>query len=324
MQALLRQYLRLGVTAVIAALLSAGAAWPQSGRTIKLVVPVAPGGPSDTLARLLADEVAKTQGVTIVVENRPGAGSVIGTEAVAHAPPDGNTLLLATPGLVANAHLRQLDYDPVTSFEPICKLVNDPPIIVVNGASPYRTLGDFVTAARAMPGALTLASVGPATPPHITVELLKRADNINLTFVPYRGYAPSITALLGGHVTAALADYAVVAEHVRAGKLTALAVTSQERIEQMPDVPTAAEAGYKDFEVDVWFGLTAPAKTPRDTIAELARWFTAALKVPAVKEKLVAQGIYPAGICGADFAAFIRRQYDDYGRIIRDANIKAE
>jgi tripartite-type tricarboxylate transporter receptor subunit TctC len=142
--------------------------------------------------------------------------------------------------------------------------------------------------------------------------------------VPYRGYAPSITALLGGHVTAALAAYAVVAEHVRAGKLTALAVTSQERIEQMPDLPTPAEAGFKDFEVDVWFGLTAPAKTPKDTLADLATWFRTALKVPAIRKKLVDQGLIPVDLCGAEFGAFIRRQYEDYGRIIREANIRAE
>jgi len=317
--------LAAGVAALAFALLLSGeGASSQTPRTIKLVVPVAPGGPSDTLARVLAEEIGRAHRLTMVIENRPGAGSVIGTEAVAHAAPDGNTLLLATPGFVANAHLRRLDYDPLTSFEPICLLVNDPPIIVVNGSSPYRTLADLVEAARAMPGALTLASVGPATPPHIAVEMLKRSSNVNLTFVPYRGYAPTITALLGGHVTAALADFAVVAEHVKAGKLSALAVASKARIEQMPDLPTVAESGYSGFEVDVWFGLTAPAKTPKQVLAELASWFTAAMQVGEVKAKLIAQGLYPVGICGADFGAFIRKQYDDYGRIIREANIKAE
>jgi tripartite-type tricarboxylate transporter receptor subunit TctC len=298
-------------------------AWAQAARTIKIVVPIAPGGPTDTLARLLAEQVGRAQGVTMIVENRPGAGTVIGTEAVAHAAPDGNTLLLTSPSFVVNPHLRKLDYD-LSSFEPICHLVNDPPLIVVNGASPYRTFADLIDAARAKPGALTLASVGPATPPHIAVEMLKRTANVNITFIAYRGYAPAITALLGEHVTAALADYAVVGEQVKLGKLRALAVASRQRMEQMPDLPTAVELGYGDFDVGAWFGLTAPAKTPKQAVAELAGWFSAALQVPEIKAKLVADGLYPVGICGADFGAFLRKRFDDYGRIIREANIKVD
>jgi tripartite-type tricarboxylate transporter receptor subunit TctC len=261
------------------------------------------------------------QGLTMVIENRPGAGSIIGTEAVSHAAPDGNTLLMGTSTLVINPHLRKVNYDPVTSFEPICYLVNAPTVIVVNSASPYRTLADLLDAARAKPGDLTMAGAGPF---YLAVEMLKHAANLNMTLVPYPGGAPAVTALLGEHVTSVFTDYPTSAEQLKAGKLRALATGSRTRSEALPDVPTVAESGYQDFDVEHWFGLFAPAKTPKETVSQLVGWFTAALQVPEVKAKLVVQGLYPVGICGADFGAFFRKQYDDYGRAIREANIKAE
>jgi tripartite-type tricarboxylate transporter receptor subunit TctC len=154
--------------------------------------------------------------------------------------------------------------------------------------------------------------------------MLRRAAKVDMTFVPYPGGAPAITALLGDHVTAVLTDYAGVAEQLKVGRLRALATASPTRVELLPDVPTVAESGYKDYEVDLWFGLVAPAKTPKDAVSRLAGWFTAALQVPEVKAKLFAQGLYPVGMCGADFGAYLRKQFDEYGRIIREANIKAE
>ena len=298
-------------------------AWSQTTGTIKIVVPFPAGGAVDTLARLLAEEVGRA-GPTMVIENRPGAGAVIGTEAVARAAADGSTLLMLANSFVINPHLRKLNYDPLTSFEPICYLVRSPTVLVVNSASPYRTFADLVAAARAKPGALTLASAGPATSFHIAIEVLKREANVNLTYVPYPGDPPAINALLGEHVTSMFANYATVSEQLNAGKLRALATGSRTRIEPLPELPTFAESGYKDYEVENWFGVVAPAKTPKETISQLIGWYTAALGISEVKSKLAVQGLFPVAMCGAEFAAHIRKQYDEYGRAIREANIKAE
>jgi tripartite-type tricarboxylate transporter receptor subunit TctC len=299
-------------------------AWSQTARTIKIVVALPPGGAADIQARLLAEQISRTQGLSMLIENRPGAANIIGTEAVSRAAPDGNTLLLITPAFVINPHVRKLNYLPLTSFEPICYLVRTPTVILVNSASPYRTLADLMNAARAKPGELTLAATGPATLVQIAFEKLKRAANANMIFVPYPGGASAVTALLGEHVTSALSDYPGAAEQLKAGKLRALAVATQTRSEALPDMPTIAESGYKDSEADLWYGLAAPAKTPKETVSQLAGWFTAALQVPDVKMKLAVQGLYPVGTCGADFGAFLRKQYDESGRVIRESNIKAE
>jgi tripartite-type tricarboxylate transporter receptor subunit TctC len=300
------------------------AAWSQTLSTIKIVVPNPPGAATDTLARVLAEQIGRAGGPTMVVENRPGAGNVIGSEAVARAAPDGRTLLINANPFVIDPHLRNLSYDPLTSFEPVCYLANSPLVFVVNDASPYRTINDLIAAARARPGELTMASVGPGTAGHIGVEMLKRAANVDLTFVPYPGNPPAISALLGGHVTAAFTGYPVVAELVRAGKLHALALATRTRIEQLPEIPTVAESGYRDYQVDFWVGVVAPAKTPKKVISELIGSFSAALQAPEAKAKLLAQELYPVGACGTDFATFIRVQYNEYGRAIREANIKLE
>jgi tripartite-type tricarboxylate transporter receptor subunit TctC len=194
--------------------------------------------------------------------------------------------------------------------------------VVVNATSPYRSLADLVGAARIKPGALTLASVGPGSASQIAFEKLKRAAQIDMTFVPYQGTPAAINALLGDHVSAVFAGYADVFEQVDANKLRALAVASLARIPPRPDLPTVAEQGYKDYEVELWYGVVAPAMTPKETVSRLADWFTAALQAPDTKAKLSAQALYPLGVCGAGFATFLRRQYDDYGRVIREANIK--
>jgi tripartite-type tricarboxylate transporter receptor subunit TctC len=305
------------------AVLASGAGWSQA-RAIRVVVPYGPGGAPDVLARLLAEEIGKAHGVTMVVENRAGAGAIIGTESVARAVPDGNTLLIAANAMIANPHLRKVSYDALTSFEPICHLVSVPAVIVVNAASPYKTLGDLLKAARAEPGKVTLASPGPATTFHIALEMLKRAANVNITYVPYPTTPPALTALIGDHVSSVFSDYASISGSLKAGNVRAIATTGASRAAILPDVPTVAESGYKDFELDVWFGIVAPAKTPKDTVAELIGWYSAALRADTVKQKLAAQALNPVARCGVEFAASLRRQYDDMGRIIRETGIKAE
>ena len=206
--------------------------------SVQLLVGFAAGSSLDIIARLLAEQLNKAQGLTVIVQNLPGAGTLIATEAVARADPNGNTLLITSPPFVINTHLRKLNYDPLTSFEPICDLVHTPTFIVVDNASPYQTLAGLLDAARAQPGAFSLASIGPATTTHIAFEMLKRAANVNMTFVPYPGNVPAVNALLGGHVTSVFADYGAVSELLKARKLRALAVSSPTRMEQLPDVPT--------------------------------------------------------------------------------------
>ncbi len=298
-------------------------AWSQA-RTIRIIAPSAPAGVNDILSRLLGDELTRARGVTTVVENRPGAGEVIGTESVARAPADGNTVLFAANPFVINPSLRKVNYDPLTSFEPICLLVRAPTLIVVNSKSPYRTLGDYLDAARAKPGTITLGSIGPGSPFHLGFEQLKREAKVEMTFVPYPGNGPAVNALLGEHLTSMFGTYSNVAPHLKSGRLRALAAGTRTRIEMLPDLPTVAESGFKDYEVTAWFGTFAPARTPKPTVAELAGWFRAAMQAPEVKTKLEVQGLYSAGTCEADFAAYLRMQYDDYGRIIREANIKAQ
>jgi tripartite-type tricarboxylate transporter receptor subunit TctC len=303
------------------------AGWPayaQAPKTLKLVVAFAPGGAVDILARILGDEISRARGVTVVVEDRPGASGMIASDAVLHAAPDGGTLLVTSDPFVITPLLRRGTYDPLTAFEPVCKLVDTPAVFVVNGASPYSTVGDLIEAARRKPGSVTIASIGPANSYHIAVENLKRKANVDLTYVPYAGSAPAINALLGGHVTSVLAAYPNAAEQMRSGQLRALAVATRERVEALPDVPTIAESGFRDFALDNWFGVVAPAKTPKETLALIDAWFVAALKVKEAKEKLAAIGLYPSGLCGPDFGAFLHQQYEDYAEVIRSANIRAE
>jgi tripartite-type tricarboxylate transporter receptor subunit TctC len=299
-------------------------AWSEVTRTIKTVVPYAPGGVADILARLLAEQVGRAGGPTMVIENRPGAGGEIGTELVARAAPDANTLLIVSTPFAIDPLLRKVNYDPLTSFEPICYLVNAPTVIVVNGASPYRTLADLLNAARARPGELTLASIGPGSSFHLGFEMLKRAAKVDMTFIPYPGNAPALNAVLGEHVTSMFGTYSNVAEYLKAGTLRALAVATSTRAEPLPDVPTLAELGYKGVEADAWFGAFAPAKTPAAMISQIEGWFTAAMRVPEAKAKLHGLGLYPVGSCGADFASYLRKEYDSNARIIREAHIKPQ
>jgi tripartite-type tricarboxylate transporter receptor subunit TctC len=247
---------------------------------------------------------------------------VIATEAVARAAPDGNTVLIVGNSFVINPNMKKLNYDPLTSFEPICHLTRSPNIVAVHAQSPHRTLADLVDAARAKPGEVTMAVNGPATSQHIGFEMLKYAAKINLALVPFQGGSPAVNALLGQHVDSLFSNYPTAAELLKTGKLRPLAVGSRARIEPMPDLPTIAESGYQDYEEDVWFGVVAPARTSKAALTQLADWFTEAVHAPDVKSKLDAQELYPVGLCGADFAAHLRKQHSDYGRIIREANIK--
>jgi tripartite-type tricarboxylate transporter receptor subunit TctC len=311
----------LGILSVTPALHEAHA---QSGRTIRALVPTPPAGVNDLMARLIGDHLGKTHGVSVVVENRAGAAESIGTEAAARAAPDGNTILFGSSQVVINPLLRKVNYTALESFEPICLMVQAPLLFSVQAASPHRTLNDLLEAARAKPGTVTMGSLGPGTPFDIGLAMLKNATKVDITFVPFNGNGPSINALLGGHVTSTFNSYSSISGQLKGGLARPLAVASKTRIPPLPDVPTVIESGIKDYEVAPWFGVYAPAKTPKEIVAQYADWLSAALKAPEVREKLAVQELYPIGVCGADFAAFLRKQNEEYARVIKEANFKLE
>jgi len=314
------------------ALLAACVAWnvsaqpanSQSARPLKIVVPLAAGGGADIVARVLAEQIGRAQNVSAVVEIRLGAGTVIGTEAVARAAPDGETVLLSNPAFLINPHIKKVSYDPLTNFDPVCNIVNFPLVFVVPADSPLKTLADMLAMARAKPGSVTVASAGTGNPTHIGFEVLKRATGLDMTYVPFAGAAPAVNALLGGHITSVYSDYTTVSAQLKAGTLRALAIGSRKRFAGLPDVPTIPELGYSDYEAESWNNVAAPAKTPKDTLAQLVAWFRAAGESPELKEKLGALGLSPNVSCGAEHGAELSRQYERYGKAIRASNIKAD
>jgi tripartite-type tricarboxylate transporter receptor subunit TctC len=296
----------------------------QPGKSITIIDPFPAGGTADILARLLAQHIGKAHEQTVVVENHPGASASIGYDLVSRAAPDGTTLVIAADSIVVNPLLRKSNYDPLKDFAPICYLANSPLVFVVESSSPYRSIGDLVAAAHANPGRLTFAGLGPASARRIQFEQFKRATNVDMIFVPYPGGAPVVNALLGQQVTVGLVNYSEAVSQLAAGKLRALATGAPTRIKPLPDVPTVAESGYSRYKADVWFGVLAPAKTPDDMIKKFAAWFTEALDAPEVQERLPSLGLAAVGLCGPDYTRFIDGQYQEYGRVIRDANLKLE
>ena len=239
---------------------------------------------------------------------------------VSRAEPDGNTLLISTPEFVINAHLRKLNYDPLTSFEPVCYLARSPQVFVVHTLSPYRTLQDLLDAARVRPGELTFASAGPASSTRFAIEMLKRLAKVDINYIPYQGSTPAVNAVLAGQITAALASYPNVVGLVKDNQLRALAVTSPVRVGEIPAVPTVAESGFDGYESDIWFGVVAPAETPEKIVTELAGWFMDAVSSPELKPKFAALGLFETGICGSKFGSFISSEHEKFGRAIRETS----
>jgi tripartite-type tricarboxylate transporter receptor subunit TctC len=322
-----RKYLHLAACAVAVPILSISlferSARSELASPIKLVVPYPPGGGADVLARIVADAIGNLHGPTMVVTNRPGAGTMIGTEDVARAKPDGNTLLMTNNAVAIFPHMRKLDYDPLSSLEPICSIATTPTIMIVSATSPYRSLQDLLSAARAKPGALTFGAT-PGAKSHVDFEIVRHGANLQMTLVPFSGTPPIVNAVLGGQVDSAFVDYPAAAGLLQAGKLRALAAGARGRVEQLPEVPTVSEAGFGDFDMEVWYALMAPAQTSRPILSQLAEWFGKAAKLPETRSRLAIQGMNPVGVCGAPSVSHLRKLYEDYGRLISEANIKTE
>ena len=308
-------------------LASAGAnhgAWSQTSGTIRIVLGVPPGGSIDFLARLLADQISNATGQTMIVESKPGAGGIIAAEAVARAAPDGNTLLINNNGTLISAILRKVNYDPLESFEPICYLVTTPQIIVVNAASPYRTLAELLDTARAKPGELSIASVGPNTTQHIGIERLKRLAHADLTYVPYPGDPARSTRYSA--ITSTL-RFSISRRSASRSTQGTPALWQLWRRGTLNPCPTCRRLPTLAFQASRPTSGSVSSRRPRrrrNVTAQLIDWFRAAVAVPQIKAKLVDLALYPNPKCGADFDAHLRRQAASFTQLIHDLDFKAE
>lgn len=294
-------------------------------RPVRIIVPGAPGTGFDSIARLMAPSMADRLGRQVVVENRAGAGTLIGNEYVARAAPDGHTLLMAASALtIQPALMRKMPYDVERDFAPVTLAVSVPNMILVNASSPAGTIGELIALARAKPGQLQFASAGVGSNSHLTMQMFASMAQINLPHVAYKGATPGLSDLLGGHIAIMSLPVADSMPHIRAGKLRALAVTSTKRVAAAPAVPTVAEAALPGFESLNWFGLLAPAKTPSEVIERLHRDAVAVLREPAVRDRLAADNTEPVGNTPVEFTAFIREQLAKWAGVAKSAGIVPE
>jgi len=311
----------------LALLATAGArAEDYPSRPIHLIVPYAAGGGADSVARIVAKRVSETIGQTIVIENRGGGGSIIGTELVQKADPDGYTLLLGQSGPISinPAVYRNLRYDPLKDFAPITMTTAYPYILVVNSKLPAKNLTEFVALAKAKPGELNYGSTGVGAANHLVAELFSSRAGIKMTHVPYRGTALAVADLIAGQVQVVFADPISALAHIQAGTLRALAVTSKERSPVAPDVPTVAESGYPNFDAIAWHGILAPAKTPPAIIAKLNDEIVKALRDPETKSLLEKQAMQTVGNSPSAFANFIKRDIAIWKDVATQANVEVK
>jgi tripartite-type tricarboxylate transporter receptor subunit TctC len=295
-------------------------------RPIRMVVAFPPGGPTDFVARLLADKLKPLIGRTVIVENRAGANGAIGAEYVARAEPDGTTLFLTTVGAVAvTPHLvAKVPYDPIRDFAPITLVVRNTTILVVKPDMPVASAKELAARAARDPGALAIASTGNGSMPHLALELFQASAGVKFLHVPYRGAAAALSDLLGGQVQGLFADTLVVLSQIQAGKIRPLGAASANRNAALPDVPTLAEQGFPDTSADNWYGLLAPARTPAPIVAKLHDAVAAALAEPDMRDQLVRSGAVPAPTSTAEFAQLLRDELERWGRVVREKNIKGE
>ena len=308
-------------------LVAATQAFAQSypSKPIRIVVPYPPGGFNDTLGRTLAAKFQEAWGQPVFVENKPGANTVIGSDYVAKSQPDGYTLLIvAFPFAVTPSLLKAMPYDTLKDFQPVILAATSPNLLVVNPEVPIHTVKELIAAAKAKPQSLSYASTGNGSSNHISMELFKSLAGVDIVHIPYKGSAPAVTDLLGGQVQVMFDNVPNVLPHVKAGKLRALAVSGATRTPLAPDVPTVAEAGVPGYELTVWFGLVAPAATPREVVQKLNAESLRILAMPDVRERFLAQGVEPRGSTPEQFAQHIRLQMAKWSKVVRDAGVKAE
>ena len=294
-------------------------------KPVRMIVAVPPGGPADTLARLVAPKLTEAFGQTVVIDNRAGANGIIAYETTARAAPDGYTFTAVAAGVVINKSLYpNVPYDPLKDFAPITLGITVPNILVVHPSVAARSVKDLVALAKAKPGTLTFASAGNGTTGHLALELFRLTAGIDVIHVPYKGGGPALAEVLAGQVQALFSLALAATPQIKAGRLRALAISSGKRSAVAPDLPTIAEAGFPGFEVIGWFGWIAPAATPRPIVNRLNAELVRALKLPDVRERLLSQGSEPVGDSPEQFAAFVKSEHAKWAKVIKAANIKVE
>ena len=318
-------------SAVLLALAAQGAArpalaadWPT--KPIRFIVPYAPGGGADAVARILGRRVGDSLGQSILVENKGGAGSIVGTDLVAKSASDGYTMLLGQSGPISinPAVYKSLPYDPVKDFIPVVMTNSYPYVLVVNGKSPARTLQEFVALAKSRPGAFNYGTTGVGAANHLMTELFSRKAGIKMTHIPYRGTALAVADVVADQVTMVFGDPVSVLPHMRSGTLRALAVSSPQRSPVAPEVPTLMESGFPDLEAVAWHGILVPAKTPPEIVKLLNAEMVKALRDPEIKDLLSKQAMQPVGDTPAEFAAFIQKDIATWKLVAADANVSVE
>ena len=304
-----------------------GAAFAQAypSKSLRWVVPFPPGGAMDVIARTLAERMSVSMGQAVVMENRPGAGGNIGSDLVAKAAPDGHTLLIVSIGQAVNPALyAAMPFDAQKDFEPVSLLAVVPNMLVANLSVPAQNVRQIVELARAQPGKLTYASAGNGTSIHLAGELFASMANVNMLHVPYKGSGPAVTDLIGGQVNLMFDSITSALPHVKAGRLKAFAVTGAKRSKAVPDLPTIAEAALPGYELNPWFAVFVPARTPRAIVERLNRELLAALDLPETQKKLDLIGAERVGSTPAELAAHLKRETERWGRIIRERDIRAD
>jgi tripartite-type tricarboxylate transporter receptor subunit TctC len=295
-------------------------------KPIRFIVPFPAGGATDVVARTVGQKLTENLGQPMIVDNRPGAGGNIGAELVVNAPADGYTVLVCSPAEVAiNVSLyKKLPYDPVRDFAPVTLATSAPLVLVVHPSVPARSVQELIGLARSRPGQLVYASSGSGGPQHLAGELFKLMANIDMVHVPYKGGAPAITDLVGGHVQLFFGGLPPALPHVRANKLRALAVTSAARTQIMPTTPTIGESGLKGFAIDNWQGMMAPAKTPADIVTRLNTELVKVLRLPEIRQRLFDQGTEPVASSPQQFQAYIKSEIEKYAEVIRKSGAKVD
>jgi tripartite-type tricarboxylate transporter receptor subunit TctC len=317
---------RAAVSACMAAALACAVhAEDYPSRPVRVVVPFAPGGPNDLIVRLVAPKLTESLGQPFLVENRAGAGGNIGTDYVAKSAPDGYTLLSVGPGsLIINPLMGKVPYDPSRDFAPVTLMARAPNALVANPSLPARSVKELIELARARPGAINYGSGGNGSTPHLSAALFAAMAGIELTHVPYKGTAPATADLIGGRVQIAFLGIPAVLPHARSGRLRVLAVTGSSRSPELPGVPTVDESGVRGYEVSPWYGLLAPAGTPRAIVTRLAAETTRIARTAEMRGKLAAQGAEAGGGTPDEYAAVIRADTATWARVIREAGIRGE
>lgn len=315
----------IAAAALVATCGSAIAQTAFPSKPVHIFVPYPAGGGVDILTRTLGDALSKEWGQSIVVENRPGAGGVVASQALATSPPDGYTLIVVASGHATNPFLYpKMPYDTFKAFTPISLLASSPNILLVRKDSPFKTLADLLAAARAKPGSLSFGHAGNGTSTHLAGELLKNLAKIDMAAIPYKGGAPAINDLLGGQIPMSFNNGPESVGQIKAGTVRALGVTTAKRAAFLPDVPTIAEGGVPGYDTEVWWGLLGPANMPADVVKKLSHDFIAALNTKSVKDRLEPLGATPIGSSPEEFAAKIKADYDKWGPIIKAAGMKIE